>query len=434
MVAVVVVGTQWGDEGKGKIVDILAKDMDFVVRFQGGNNAGHTIIIGEDRFALHLIPSGILREGKKVVIGNGVVVDPKVLCEELDGLEKRGIKTDNLYISDRANIIMPYHRILDGAEERLKGGKKIGTTKRGIGPAYADRASRLGVRMCELVDARLLRAKLEEVLPFKQRLLEVFESDEVLDLDAIYEEYRGYGERLRRYVTDVPSLLNRALDEGKGVLFEGAQGTMLDIEQGTYPYTTSSHTTSGSACIGAGVPPMKIEKAIGIVKAYSTRVGDGPFPTELTSEIGEHLRTKGGEFGTTTGRPRRCGWLDLVVVRWACMLSGISELVITKLDVLSGLKSLRVCRAYELDGKECIYPPPSLQEFSRVKCIYDEMNGWGEISRGEWREICKRGYTALPDEAKEYIAYIEKKTGVRVSMVSVGPERSETVQCLPNKP
>ncbi|PKK86180.1 MAG: adenylosuccinate synthase [Thermoplasmata archaeon HGW-Thermoplasmata-1] len=419
--AKVIVGTQWGDEGKGKVTDFYSADVDYVVRFQGGNNAGHTIIVGDDVYKLHLIPSGVVA-GKTGIIGNGVVVDPKVLIEEIAGLEKSG-KEVKLIISDRASVIMPYHRLLDGAEERYLGGKKIGTTGRGIGPCYSDKIARRGIKFCDLLNPKELREKLETILPIKQALLKVYGMDETLDVDAIYEEYKGYGERFAQFVTDVSVMLNDALDKGEGVMLEGAQGTMLDVDFGTYPYTTSSHIISGGACIGAGIGPQRIGDVIGITKAYTTRVGEGPFPTELFDGNGDHLGTKGHEFGTTTGRKRRCGWLDLVVVRHSCRLSGITGLAITKLDVLDGLEELKVCVAYECDGERLEHFPASLDKLARCRPVYETFKGWEKLPS----DLLERGWNALPKEARDYLGFIANNTGVPLSMVSVGPKRSQTL-------
>ncbi|RLF48501.1 MAG: adenylosuccinate synthase [Thermoplasmata archaeon] len=423
----VIVGTQWGDEGKGKITDYIAKDFDYIVRFQGGNNAGHTIVIDGEKFKFHLIPSGILRPGKIVVIGNGVVIDLAVLRKEIEDLKSKGVDVSGLRISNRANIIMKYHRLLDGAEEVFRGGGSIGTTKRGIGPAYSDRAARAGIRVGDLFSPAL-KEKVDFVVSLKNKVLkDVYGIDEKLNPNEIYAELLEHRDCIKEYVTDTAMLLNNALDEGKKVLFEGAQGTMLDIEHGTYPYTTSSHTISASACIGTGVPPRKIDKVIGVAKAYTTREGSGPFPTELSGDIGEYMRKMGGEFGTTTGRPRRCGWLDLAIVRYACMLNGIDEIVITKLDVLGGIKRIKVCVGYDLDGKRIDYPPSTSHEYDRCVPIYEEIEGWDRMERDEWAEICKKGYDAMPEGAKNYVELIEEFCKVPVSMISVGPERSMTI-------
>lgn len=425
MPSLVVVGSQWGDEGKGKIVDYLAKEAHVVVRFQGGNNAGHTVKVGEEVFALHHLPSGILRPGKLAIIGNGVVIDPGVLIKELDDLQSRGVRVDNLRISDRANVIMPYHRLLDGAEERLRRGAKVGTTGRGIGPAYSDKVARLGVRMGDLVDKERLREKLEFLVPLKQLILEAYGDSSKLDLQAILAEYSGYGERLRRFVTDTGAIVNEALAKGKRVLFEGAQGTMLDIDHGTYPYVTSSSCVAGNAAAGSGIGPGLLDEVYGVVKAYTTRVGEGPFPTELKDELGKHLAEKGGEFGTTTGRARRCGWLDLVLVKYAHSLSGFSGIALTKVDVLGGIEELRVCTHYMLDGRKVTRVPSDLKVLERCEPRYAVLRGWEELDTKRMRAVLSRGYAALPSEMKEYIKFVEKQTGVPVVLVGLGKRRNE---------
>ncbi|MEW5937476.1 MAG: adenylosuccinate synthase [Candidatus Thermoplasmatota archaeon] len=428
MPATVVIGTQWGDEGKGKIIDFLAAKADMVVRFQGGNNAGHTLVTPEGKFKFHLLPSGIVHPGKVSVIGNGVVVDPKVLISEMEEIERRGHSTEGLWISDRANVIMPYHRMLDGAEEAFRWGRKIGTTGRGIGPSYADKAARAGIRIAHLLDKNMLRDRLSIILPAKERLLGVLGHHTHQALEALVEEYAAYGERLKGHVTDTSALIHQALDEGKDLLFEGAQGTMLDIDHGTYPFTTSSNCVAGAVCAGAGIGPKRITKTIGVVKAYTTRVGEGPMPTYLDNEIGERLLTKGGEYGTTTGRPRRCGWLDLVVVRYAVRLSALDALVITKADVLGGMERVRVCRAYVLDGKEITQIPATAEQMERCEPVYDELDGWRELSQLEVEAAARHGFTALPKGLKDYVKYIERGTGVKVEIVSLGAERWATVE------
>ena len=345
-----VIGTQWGDEGKGKVVDYFSRNADYVVRFQGGANAGHTIKVGDEVYKLHLTPSGVI-QGKVGIIGNGMVIDPETLIEEMDELTKRGIKP-NLLISDRVNIIMPYHKILDGAEEKLLGDKKIGTTKKGIGPCYTDKITRKGIRAIDLINIDTLSKKLDDIIPIKQKLFSIYNIDIKLNKKEILEKYIEYGKFLKDYIVPTQITINKAIESGKNILLEGAQGTMLDVDYGTYPFTTSSHTIAGGSCIGAGVGPHQIGDIIGIVKAYTTRVGEGPLPTELFDKTGKYLQTKGGEFGATTGRPRRCGWLDLVVVNHSCTVSGINKLAITKLDVLGDLKTIKVCVKYNLNDKE----------------------------------------------------------------------------------
>ena len=415
-----VIGTQWGDEGKGKVVDYFSKDADYVVRFQGGNNAGHTIKVGDQVYKLHITPSGVI-QGKTGIIGNGCVVDPEVLIGEIDSLVKRGIKP-KLLISDRANIIMPYHKMLDGADEEYLGGKKIGTTKRGIGPCYSDKVGRKGIRSMDITDRDILTKRLDVILPVKQRALDSYGIDKKLDKKEILETYLNYGKRLKDFITSTHIELNEAIKSGKNILFEGAQGTMLDVDYGTYPYTTSSHTVSGGSCIGAGIGPRYIEEVIGIVKAYTTRVGEGPMPTELSDKIGSYLAEKGHEFGTTTSRPRRCGWLDLVVVRHSCIISGITKLAITKLDVLDGLKTIKICNGYMLGGKKINYMPSSIEDIEKCKPVYEEFRGWNNIDKNSTK------FSDLPKEAKEYLRYIEKETGVPIAIVSIGPGRKETIE------
>jgi len=415
-----VIGTQWGDEGKGKIVDYYAKDADYVVRYQGGANAGHTIKVGEEVYKLHLTPSGVI-QGKIGIIGNGVVVDPETLIKEIEELTKRGIKP-KLLISDRTNIIMPYHKILDGAEEQYLGNKKIGTTKRGIGPCYSDKIARKGIRAIDLTDKTTLSKKLDDILTVKQKIFEVYKIKEKLDKKEILEKYAGFGKRLKEFIVPTHIELNKAIKSGKNILFEGAQGTMLDVDFGTYPYTTSSHTIAGGSIIGTGIGPHHIDDIIGIVKAYTTRVGEGPLPTELFDKNGEHLQQKGHEFGTTTNRPRRCGWLDLVVVKHSCLLSGITKIAITKLDVLDGLKTVKICIKYKLNGKEIDYFPANIEDVKKCKPIFKEFNGWKKID-GSSSKI-----SDLPKEAQEYLEYIEKETNTPISVVSIGPGRKETIE------
>ncbi len=416
-----VFGTQWGDEGKGKVVDYYAEKADIVVRYQGGNNAGHTIKIGDEVFKFHLLPSGVVRKGKTAVIGNGVVVDPKVLISEIEEIRKRGIEP-NLIISDRAHVIMPYHRILDGAEEVFRGKKKVGTTGRGIGPCYSDKIARLGIRMGELIDPEVLRERLEFIIPMKNRIFEAYGMDERLDVDEVLREYSEYGRYLRGMVGDTIEFLHQNM--GKEILLEGAQGAMLDVDFGTYPYTTSSSTIGGGASTGSGIPPNAIDETIGVVKAYTTRVGMGPFPTEQEDEIGKHLCEKGHEFGTTTGRARRCGWLDLVVVKHALRLTGADGIAITKIDVLEGLETIKVAYAYQVDGKKITYFPANTDG---IKPLYKEFQGWSMTS-GEWERVKKEGMEALPYNVREYLRFIEDETGVKIRMISYGPAREETVE------
>jgi len=415
-----VIGTQWGDEGKGKVVDYFSKNADYVVRFQGGANAGHTIKVGDEVYKLHLTPSGVI-QGKVGIIGNGMVIDPETLIEEMDELTKRGIKP-NLLISDRVNIIMPYHKMLDGAEEKLLGDKKIGTTKKGIGPCYTDKIARKGIRAIDLINKDTLSKKLDDIIPIKQRIFSIYNIDIKLDKKDILKKYLEYGNFLKNYIVPTQITITKAIESGKNILFEGAQGTMLDVDYGTYPYTTSSHTIAGGSCIGAGVGPHKIDDIIGIVKAYTTRVGEGPLPTELLDKTGNYLQTKGGEFGATTGRPRRCGWLDLVVVNHSCNVSGINKLAITKLDVLGGLKTIKVCVKYNLNDKEIDYFPADINEVKECIPIYKEFKGWDDI------KTPPKKITDLPNETQEYLKFIERYLKIPIVLVSIGPGRKETLE------
>ena len=429
----VVIGSQWGDEGKGKIVDYLANEAHMVVRFQGGNNAGHSVKIGEELFALHHVPSGILRPGKTAVIGNGVVIDPGVLIEELDSLESRGISVRNLRISDRANVIMPYHRHLDGAEERMRKGAKVGTTGRGIGPSYSDKVARLGVRMGDLIDEELLSEKLDFLVPLKQLILDAYGTPARLDLESIKKEYAGYGRRLSRYVTDTGALVNEALAKKKRVLFEGAQGTLLDIDHGTYPFVTSSTTVAGNAASGSGVSPLALDEVYGVVKAYTTRVGEGPFPTELADEVGKAIAEKGGEFGTTTGRARRCGWLDLVVTGYANSLSGFTGIAMTKIDVLGGFERLKICTHYVLDGKKVKRVPADLRQLKKCEPRYVTLDGWNDIDDAGMKRILKNGFAELPPNMKKYVKFVEKEMGVPVVLLGLGRRRNEILDLRKRK-
>ena len=378
MAGYVVVGTQWGDEGKGKIIDVLADRADYVVRFQGGNNAGHTVVVNGEKFILHLLPSGMLHGNGKCIIGPGVVVDPKVLLKELDTLEAKGAKIDHLFISDRAHIIMPYHVRIDELNEEASGANKIGTTKRGIGPCYADKINRVGIRAVDFLDMDIFAEKLKRFLAEKNEIITKIYGAEPLSYEQILADYTGYADRLRHRIIDSIPEINKALDEDKLVLFEGAQAMMLDINYGTYPYVTSSSPTTGGVTTGAGVSPRKITKGIGVMKAYTTRVGEGPFVTELNDELGEKLRQIGGEYGATTGRPRRCGWLDLVVGKYAVDINGLTDIVITKIDVLSGLGTLKICTAYEVDGEIYEFMPADTEMLYRAKPVYEELPGWDE--------------------------------------------------------
>jgi adenylosuccinate synthase len=420
MRATVLIGSQWGDEGKGKIVDILSEKFDIVARYQGGANAGHTVIIGDQQYILHLIPSGILRENVICVIGNGVVIDPQALLNEISLLEKNGIVIEGrLFISQNAHLIMPYHKLLDSIGE--SGEQKIGTTGRGIGPCYIDKYGRKGIRIVDLLNREDLERKIRFNLKEKNNLLQKVYNHEGLDVEAILKDYLEFNKTIDKYIKDVPTFLNQSLDEGKSILLEGAQGTLLDVDFGTYPFVTSSNPTSGGACTGTGVPPNRIDSVIGIVKAYTTRVGNGPFPTELTEEEGEKLRTIGAEFGATTGRPRRCGWFDAFLVAYSKMINGIDSVAITKLDVLSHFKQIKVCVAYELNGKKIKHFPTNVEHLSKVTPIYETLDGWNqEISD------CKK-FEQLPSRTKEYLNYISKESGVKIDIISVGAKRHQTI-------
>lgn len=420
MSVTLIIGTQWGDEGKGKVVDYYSKDADYVVRFQGGANAGHTIQVGEEIYKLHLTPSGVI-QGKIGIIGNGVVIDPELLLKEIEELTNRGI-TPKLLISDRANIIMPYHKILDGAEEKYLGKKKIGTTKRGIGPCYSDKVARKGIRTIDLTDKETLRKLLERILPLKQKMIDIYDMNIKLNEKEILETYSDYGNRLRQYITATHVELNAAIQKKKRILLEGAQGTMLDVDFGTYPYTTSSNTIAGGSTMGAGISPKHVDEIIGIAKAYTTRVGEGPLPTELFDKTGQHLQNVGHEYGTTTSRPRRCGWLDLVVVKYSCMISGISKLAITKLDVLNGFSQIYICTQYQLEGKRIDYLPANIEVMSACKPVYKEFKGWESIDPNT------KHFEELPKEAQIYLKFIEREAGVPLNLVSIGPGRTETIE------
>ncbi len=416
-----VVGAQWGDEAKGKVVDYLARDADVVIRYNGGNNAGHTVVLGSETFKFHLVPSGILNPKAVSVIADGVVVDPEVLVTEMDDLTRRGISMDNLRISANAHVIMPYHRLLDQLEEQRKGGKAIGTTIRGIGPVYADKASRTGIRVAELVDPVRFRERLSENLKFKNSLLEQVYNAEPFSEDAVYGEYCAYAERIRPYVTNTSYVVNRAAAEGRTLLFEGAQGTLLDIDHGTYPYVTSSHSVAGGACLGTGVGPRSIDRIIGVAKAYTTRVGAGIFPTELLDDVGDYIRERGKEYGTTTGRARRCGWSDTVALRFSAMVNGLTGLSMTLLDVLSGLEKLKVCTAYRCDGAETGDLPGDWEAVKECTPVYDELPGWSEDISGVTR------FDDLPANARAYLKHVEGLVQVPIEIIGVGPDRSQTI-------
>ncbi|WP_315117088.1 adenylosuccinate synthase [uncultured Clostridium sp.] len=424
MSAVVVLGAQWGDEGKGKMTDYLAEGADVVVRYQGGNNAGHTVEVGDKQYKLHLIPSGILYDNKINVIGNGVVIDPKALFEEMEYLKELGVSItpNNFIISDRAQIIMPYHKILDGIKERARGKKDIGTTGKGIGPCYTDKMERSGIRVCDLIDRDVFKEKLRDNIEEKNNIITKVYSETPLDVQEVFREYILYAEKIKPFVKDTSVEIYKHIKEEKKVLFEGAQGTLLDIDYGTYPYVTSSNTIAGGVCIGAGIGPRMISNAVGIVKAYTTRVGKGPFPTELTDDTGDWIREKGHEYGVTTGRSRRCGWLDLVILKTAARVSGLTSFAITKIDTLAGLDKIKVCIGYEFKGKKIDYIPASLEDLAQCNPIYKEFNGWNQ-------SICNaRSYEELPENAKIYLKGIEELSDTKISIVSVGPKRDQTMK------
>lgn len=421
MPAVVIVGAQWGDEGKGKATDILGSRVDYVVKFNGGNNAGHTVVIGDQKYALHLLPSGILSPGCVPVIGNGVVVDLKVLFEEIDGLNERGIDTSKLVISANAHVIADYNRTMDKVAERFLGSRKIGTTGRGIGPTYADKMNRLGIRVQDLFDEKILRQKVEGALELKNQILTKIYNRRAVEVDEIVEELLSYVDRLRPMVADTPLLLHEALAADKTVLLEAGQATLLDVDHGTYPFVTSSSATTGGACTGSGIAPTEITRVIGIVKAYATRVGEGPFPTELFDDDGERLRKNGAEFGTTTGRPRRCGWYDAPIARYAARINGVTDFVLTKLDVLTGWDRFPVCVAYDVDGERVDEMPMTQTGFHHAKPVYEYFEGWHEdISAA-------RTFEDLPQAAQTYVLELEKISGARISTIGVGPDREQTI-------
>ena len=421
MPAVVIVGAQWGDEGKGKATDLISDRIDYVVKFNGGNNAGHTVVIGDEKYALHLLPSGILTKGVTPVISNGVVIDPEVLMEELNGLTARGIDVSKLVVSSHAHIITAYHRTLDRVMERFLGKRQIGTTGRGIGPTYADKINRVGIRVQDLFDEGILRQKVEGALESKNHLLVKIYNRRAIGVDEVVEELLSYADRLRPMVQDTALLLHRALEEGKTVLCEGGQATMLDVDHGTYPFVTSSNATSGGASTGTGIAPWRLDKIIGIVKAYTTRVGSGPFPTELDDEFGEFLRNNGHEFGTTTGRPRRCGWYDAPIARYSARINGVTDFVLTKLDVLTGLEKIPVCVAYDVEGTRVEEIPWSQSDFHHAKPVYEYFPGWSEDITGV------RKFEDLPQNAQDYVLALEAISGSRISAIGVGPGRDAIV-------
>ena len=421
MPGTILVGAQWGDEGKGKITDLLAGNYDYVVRFQGGNNAGHTVIHGDKHLALHLVPSGVMYPNVVPVIGNGCVVDPKVLLEEVDELAQSGVSAERLLISSHAQMIMPWHIDLDGASEQLLGDSKIGTTKRGIGPAYESKVKRSGLRIGDLLEPEFFHGRLAKELVMVNTLLTKVYGMAPYDVDEVYNEYMEYAARLRGHIVDTVTVLNVALEQGKEVFFEGAQGTLLDVDHGTYPFVTSSSTTSGGATIGTGVGVKWMDRVLGISKAYLTRVGSGPFPTELDDDMGEFLTQEGGEFGVTTGRRRRCGWFDGVILKYSARVNGLTDICLTKLDVLDKLEKIKICVAYEIDGERVESLPDSLSAFSKAVPVYEEVDGWCQSTTG-----C-RSFDDLPANAKAYIERIEQIAGVPVSIVAVGPDRDQTI-------
>jgi len=417
-----IVGGQFGDEGKGKVIDMLAIKYDYIARYQGGNNAGHTIYTCGKKFVFHLVPSGILYKGKICIIGNGVAVDPSALINEISELEKNGINVnDNLFISKRSHLIMPYHKLLDMSLENIKGGKKIGTTGRGIGPAYTDKAGRLGIYVIDLFDKKVFKEKLELNLSYKNFIIKNLFKSEVFNVDDILNEYMGYAEKIGRYVADTKLMIRDAIQKGERVLCEGAQGTMLDVDHGTYPYVTSSSTTAGGACTGLGIPPQKIDEVIGVAKAYTTRVGEGPFPTELKGKEGGLLREEGGEYGATTGRPRRCGWFDALVVRYAGWINGMKAMAITKLDVLDKFKKIYICTEYKYKGRSYTEMPEEIDIIENCEPVYKEMDGWMKNSVGI------TDFKLLPDNAKRYIDVISKLVGADATIISTGKKRNETI-------
>ena len=421
MSTVVISGAQWGDEGKGKIVDYLAAQADTVVRFQGGSNAGHTVTVNGEEYKLRLLPSGILYKGTTCIIANGVVVDPQCLLDELNSMKKRGVDTSNIKISNRAHVVMPWHKIFDELGENLRGEYKIGTTKRGIGPCYIDKADRIGIRVCDLIDNEIFAEKVAQVLPIKNLMLQKVYNHSPLDLNDILSEYQGYANEIRPFVCDTITLLNNQVDSGKKILFEGAQATMLDIDYGTYPYVTASHPISGGVGVGAGISPKKIDKVVSVVKAYCTRVGEGPFPTEQLNEIGEKLRIAGHEFGTVTGRPRRTGWLDACVVKYAGKLSGTDFMAVTRLDILDNFDEIKMCTAYKLNGEIIDEIPASLKVLAQVEPVYETFDGWKtDISN-------VRRYEDLPINAQRYLERMAEVTGIKLGIISVGANRNQTI-------
>ena len=424
MSCTIVLGAQWGDEGKGKVVDLSTVDADVVVRSSGGHNAGHTVVVGDTKYILHLIPSGIIHKDKINIIGNGVVIAPDALIEEMEALKGQGVSFDegSFYISKRAHVIMPYHKTLDILKEEIKGKKKIGTTGRGIGPTYADKAARSGIRICDLYEPEVFREKLEQNVREVNFLLEHLYKHDLMDAEKIFNQYMEYAEVMRPYITETTYLVNKLYDEGKKIMMEGAQGVLLDVDFGTYPFVTSSNSTAGGACTGTGLSPRKIDNVMGVMKAYTTRVGSGPFPTELLGQTGEDLRAAGHEYGATTGRPRRCGWLDLVAMKFAVVINGINSIALTKLDVLSGMEKIKVCTGYKYNGEVLDQFPPEIKTLEECEPVYIEMDGWDEDITG-----CQ-SYDELPVNARKYVQYVSDYLGVKYSLISIGTKRDETIK------
>ena len=417
----VIIGAQWGDEGKAKIIDILSEEAEVVIRSQGGNNAGHTVVVDNKKYKFHLIPSGILYPGTQCIVANGVVIDPQGMLEEVDGLLEEGISIDNLRISERAHLVMPYHKVLDGIKEAARGEGDIGTTKKGIGPCYMDKAERSGIRVCDLMNEELFAKKVRENVIIKNKIIKyVYDQDIQLDAEEIIADYRKYADRLAPYITDTTVLAHQAVSSGKKVLFEGAQGTLLDIDLGTYPYVTSSHPVTGGVCVGSGIGPTAIDECIGVMKGYVTRVGKGPFPTELFDEIGKQIQDVGHEYGSTTGRPRRCGWFDAVIGEFAVRTSGLTSIALNKIDVLSDIETIKICVAYKKNGEITKHFPASLEELAKCEPVYEDMPGWGPIDH-------IRTYAELPETAKAFVRRVEELCGAKVTMVGVGPNRDQNI-------
>ncbi|MFH0748960.1 MAG: adenylosuccinate synthase [Candidatus Bathyarchaeota archaeon] len=428
MPCTVIVGTQFGDEGKGKVVDYYSGDMDIIIRYNGGANAGHTVVIGKEEFTFQLLPSGVLRKDKTVIIGNGVVLEPELLLSEIEHLKSRGVIPAKIFISDRTHVVLPYHKMMDEAQERFKGNLRAGSTKRGIGPSYSDKVARFGIRICDLLDEKVLSEKLDIFVPLQKKLLAAYGENVEFSIIDLKKQCLRNGENLRPYVTDTLPLLHQALLNEKKILLEGAQGTHLDIDWGIYPFGTSSNAVSGGACTGSGIPPTKIDRVIGIVKAYTSRVGEGPFPTELEDEVGNYLRNKGGEYGTVTHRPRRIGWLDVVMLNYSVRVNGVSAIALTKVDVLSGLEKIKVCMSYKYGDKEVVDFPANMNVLSECQPIYETLDGWDDCSKAKWSSFAEKGYDSLPKNLRSYVEYIEEVTKVPVNLISFGPERALTIE------